>query len=80
MNAQDFVAHRVLPYSNQQVSTTVGADRRDKVHYFFNYEFEREPYTVSTTRRIRASTSTDVHAGSTSRWDVSIRSCRTRRG
>src|SRR5258705_9184205 len=48
MNAEDFVAHRVLPYSNQQVSTTLGGPiRRDKVHYFFNYEFEREPYTVT---------------------------------
>ncbi|HEY3157855.1 MAG TPA: carboxypeptidase regulatory-like domain-containing protein [Vicinamibacterales bacterium] len=48
MNAKDFVQQRVLPYSNQQVSTTVGGPiRRDKVHYFFNYEFEREPYTVT---------------------------------
>ena len=48
MNARDFVQHRVLPYSNQQVSTTVGGPiRRDKVHYFVNYEFEREPYTVT---------------------------------
>jgi len=48
MNAEDFVQHRVLPYSNQQVSTTLGGPiRRDKVHYFFNYEFEREPITVT---------------------------------
>src|SRR5436190_4621474 len=48
MNAKDFVQQRVLPYSNQQVSTTLGGPiRRDKVHYFFNYEFEREPYTVT---------------------------------
>ena len=38
----------MLPYSNQQVSTTIGGPiRRDKVHYFFNYEFEREPITVT---------------------------------
>ena len=48
MNAEDFVQHRVLPYSNQQVSTTIGGPiRRDRVHYFFNYEFEREPITVT---------------------------------
>src|SRR5919204_3043961 len=48
MNAQDFVQHRVLPYSNQQMSATIGGPiRRDKVHYFANYEFEREPYTVT---------------------------------
>jgi hypothetical protein len=48
MNAEDFVQHRVLPYSNQQVSATIGGPiRRDKVHYFFNYEFEREPITVT---------------------------------
>src|SRR4029450_4540815 len=48
MNAEDFVQHRVLPYSNQQVSIAVGGPiRRDKVHYFANYEFEREPYTVT---------------------------------
>src|SRR5215510_13359789 len=48
LNAEDFVQHRVLPYSNQQVSTTIGGPiRRDRVHYFFNYEFEREPITVT---------------------------------
>jgi hypothetical protein len=48
LNAEDFVAHRVLPYSNQQMSVTIGGPiRRDRVHYFANYEFEREPYTVT---------------------------------
>jgi hypothetical protein len=48
MNAEDFVQHRVLPYSNQQVSASFGGPiRRDKVHYFANYEFEREPITVT---------------------------------
>ena len=48
MNAKDFVQQRVLPYSNQQVSTTIGGPiRRDRMHYFFNYEFEREPITVT---------------------------------
>ena len=36
------------PVSNQQVSTTIGGPiLRDKVHYFANYEFEREPITVT---------------------------------
>jgi len=48
MNAEDFIQHRVLPYSNQQASTSIGGPiRRDKMHYFFNYEFEREPSTVT---------------------------------
>ena len=48
LNAADFIQNRVLPYSNQQVSTTSGGPiRRDRLHYFFNYEFEREPSTVT---------------------------------
>src|SRR5262245_550999 len=48
MNAGDFIQHRVLPYSDQQASTSIGGPiRRDKMHYFFNYEFEREPSTVT---------------------------------
>ena len=54
MNAKDFVQQRVLPYSNQQVSMAAGGPiRRDKVHYFFNYEFEREPYTVTRSEERR---------------------------
>jgi hypothetical protein len=48
LNAEDFIQHRVLPYSNQQISTTAGGPlRRDRVHFFFNYEYEREPSTVT---------------------------------
>ncbi|MGH9253814.1 MAG: TonB-dependent receptor domain-containing protein, partial [Vicinamibacterales bacterium] len=48
LNAADFIQNRVLPYSNQQVSTTSGGPlRRDRLHYFFAYEFEREPSTVT---------------------------------
>ncbi|MBI4886082.1 MAG: TonB-dependent receptor [Acidobacteria bacterium] len=48
LNAADFIQHRVLPYSNQQVSTTAGGPlRRDRLHFFFNYEYEREPSTVT---------------------------------
>ena len=51
-NAADPVAtdasgnHIVLPYQNQQLSTTFGGPIvRDRIHYFLNYEFEREPQT-----------------------------------
>jgi hypothetical protein len=46
--AEDFVAGRVLPYSNTQISTTLGGPlRRDRAHFFANYEYEREPQTFS---------------------------------
>jgi hypothetical protein len=50
-NAADPVVGRVLPYSNQQFSTTLGGPiRQDKIHFFANYEYEREPDTfVHTT-------------------------------
>ena len=45
-NAADFVADRVLPYSNQQTSVTVGGPIiRDRLHFFAAYEYEREPKT-----------------------------------
>ena len=45
-NAQDPVAKRVLDYSDQQISTTFGGPvRRDRIHYFASYEYEREPQT-----------------------------------
>src|SRR5262245_4422635 len=45
-NAADFLAGEVLPYSNQQLSTTYGGPIvRDRLHYFANYEYEREPGT-----------------------------------
>ena len=48
MNSEDFIQNRVLPYSNQQLSGTFGGPfRRDRAHYFFTYEFEREPGTVT---------------------------------
>jgi hypothetical protein len=48
MNAEDFIQQRVLPYSDQQLSTTFGGPiRRDRIHFFANYEYEREPRTVT---------------------------------
>jgi len=45
-NAQDPVLHRVLPYSNQQISGTAGGPIvRNKLHYFGNYEYEHQPLT-----------------------------------
>ncbi|MBI3050218.1 MAG: TonB-dependent receptor [Acidobacteria bacterium] len=44
LKAADFITGRVLPYSNQQVSTTFGGPFiRDRFHFFSNYEYEREP-------------------------------------
>ena len=45
-NAKDPVAGVVLPYQDQQISTTFGGPIvKDRIHYFLNYEFEREPQT-----------------------------------
>jgi carboxypeptidase family protein len=45
-NAPDFIAHRVLPYSNQQISGTLGGPIvRDRIHFFGSYGFAREPQT-----------------------------------
>jgi hypothetical protein len=47
-NAEDFIAHKVLPYSNQQISATYGGPIiRDRLHYFANFEYEREPGTLT---------------------------------
>src|SRR6476469_4561727 len=56
-NSADFIQvdpvtgkHPVLPYSNQQVSTTLGGPiKKDRVHFFGAYEFEREPKTYTYT-------------------------------
>ncbi|MBI1873028.1 MAG: TonB-dependent receptor [Acidobacteria bacterium] len=46
-NAADPVAKRVLPYADQQTGGAIGGPIvRDKVHYFFSYEYEREPNTI----------------------------------
>ena len=45
-NAAEFLSHQKQPYQNQQLSGTFGGPiRRDRMHFFFNYELEREPQT-----------------------------------
>ena len=81
-NAADLVAGKVLPYSNQQVSTTFGGPiRRDRIHFFVNYEYGREPKTfsfktpyprfdvdlVGTTRQDMAGGRMDVQLSSSAR-------------
>ena len=52
--AKDFITGTVLPYSNQQVNGTYGGPiKKDKAHYFFNYEYEREPGTAVYPSRWR---------------------------
>ena len=44
LNAEHPVLERVVPINNQQISTAVGGPiLLDKLHYFGNYEYEREP-------------------------------------
>jgi hypothetical protein len=45
-NAKDPVTGTVLPYQDQQISTTFGGPiKKDRIHYFLSYEYEREPQT-----------------------------------
>lgn len=49
-NASDPVAHKVLPFSDQQFGGTVGGPiLKDKLFFFFAYEGERQPNTSFTT-------------------------------
>jgi hypothetical protein len=50
LNAKDFIAGRVLPYSNQQIGGAIGGPIiRDRLHYFLSYERENEPNTIITS-------------------------------
>jgi hypothetical protein len=43
-NAEEPVLHRVVPINNQQLSVAAGGPIvRDRLHYFGNFEYEREP-------------------------------------
>jgi hypothetical protein len=60
-NAADFIAHRVLPYSDQQLSTTFGGPiRRNRAHFFLNYEGERNPQTFFFTSPFAAFNLPDI--------------------
>src|SRR6266550_342417 len=45
-NASDPVLHVVVPYSDQQYSGTFGGPiRKNKLHFFANYDYEHQPIT-----------------------------------
>jgi hypothetical protein len=47
-NAEDFIQKKVLPYKDTQVSGTFGGPIvKDRVHFFGNYEYERNPNTFT---------------------------------
>ena len=52
LNAKDFIQDRVIPYSDQQLSGTFGGPIvRDRIHFFANWEYEREPSTITFNSR-----------------------------
>ncbi len=49
-NAADFIVHRVLPYSTQQMSATLGGPIvQNKMHFFAYYDGERNPLSITFT-------------------------------
>jgi hypothetical protein len=54
-NAEDPVLGRVVPGSEQQYSSTFGGPLlRDKLHFFANYEYRREPRTMTPSTFVPA--------------------------
>ena len=51
-NAKDHIQDRVIPYSDRQLSGTFGGPIvRDKIHFFVNWEHEKEPNTITFNSR-----------------------------
>src|SRR5205085_7780438 len=47
LNAESPVFNRKVPFSDQQISGTVGGPiKKDRIHFFANYEHERQPDTL----------------------------------
>ena len=60
-SADDPVENRVIPFSNQQYSATYGGPiRRDRIHFFANYEYEREPQTAVYNSTLYPAFNTDL--------------------
>jgi hypothetical protein len=77
--AADPVAHEVLPYSNQQLSMTYGGPiRKDRLHFFFDYEYEREPQSAFYNTPVAAFNQT--RASKRRHCCASTRSSHRRRG
>jgi hypothetical protein len=54
-NARDHVAKQVLPYSDQQLSTTFGGPiRRDRMLFVVSFEYVREPQSLLYTTPVPA--------------------------
>jgi hypothetical protein len=61
-SAEDNVELRKIPFSNQQYSATYGGPlRRDRIHVFANYEYEREPQTTAFTSTLYPIFNIDLH-------------------